>query len=113
MEQALVEWTNGTTAWVGIHDLSSAAQDYVRARMQDELGVLEEEDQKSESSRRKRQRKQILSQDATYKARAKGKEKRSKRQKKKEAEELDAKISMPTCVCLSCSQMCRRDVGQC
>src|SRR5687767_12795189 len=34
MEQAMVEWTDGSTAWIGIHDLSSAAQDHVRARMQ-------------------------------------------------------------------------------
>jgi hypothetical protein len=109
MEQALVEWTDGSTAWIGIQDLSSKAQDHVRMRMQDELGVLEEEDEKSESERKKRKRRRPVSQAA----KAQSRDERKKRQKKKEAEELDAKISMPTCVCLSCSQMCRRDVGQC
>lgn len=91
MEQALVEWTDGSTAWIGIQDLSSETQDHVRVRMQDELGVLEEEDEKSESERKKRKRRRSVSQAAN----AQSRDERKKRQKKKESEELDAKISMP------------------
>jgi hypothetical protein len=36
-EQALVEWKDRSTAWVGIHDLNSAAQQYVRLRMHGKL----------------------------------------------------------------------------
>jgi hypothetical protein len=111
MEQALVEWTDGTTAWIGIHDLSSAAQDHVRERMQQELGVLEEQDAKSESKTRKRYRKSI-SQHASYKQRGKKQHERKKRQKKKEADELDGKLSMPTCASVV-KFIFRRDVGQC
>ena len=101
MEQALVQWTDGSTAWIGIQDLSSAAQDHVRARLQQELGVLEEVDAKSEFKSRKRCRKSI-SQNASFIQRGKKQQERKKRQKKKEADELDAKISMPTCMRLSC-----------
>jgi hypothetical protein len=79
--------------------------------MQQELGVLEEVDAKSESKSRKRSR-QSISQNASYIQRGKKQQERKKRQKKKEAEELDANISMPTCVSVV-KFIFRRDVGQC
>ena len=98
MEQALVEWTDGSTAWIGIQDLSSEAQDHVRARMHGELGVREEEDEQDENVRTqqtKTRRKTCFAKSQRYKqTRKRSKNERKKRQKKKEAEELDAKISM-------------------
>ena len=100
MEQGLVEWMDGSTAWIGIQDFSSAAQEHVRVRLHGELEMEEEEDSeggRSESKRRKRRRKEIPSQNAANKAKAKDKERHNKRHKKKEAQELDAKISMSLC----------------
>jgi hypothetical protein len=93
MEQGWVEWMDGSTAWIGIQDFSSAAQEHVRVRLHGELEMEEGEDSEgcSESKRRKRRRKEIPSQNTANKAKEK---RRNKRHKNKEAEELDAKISM-------------------
>jgi len=92
IEQGLVEWMDGSAAWIGIQDFSSAAQEHVRVRLHGELEMEEGEDSEgcSESKRRKRRRKEIPSQNTANKAKEK---RRNKRHKNKEAEELDAKIS--------------------
>ena len=97
-----MEWKDGTTAWVGIHDLSSAAQQHVRLRMHGKL------DSDNERTKKKKMRRKSLIQaprnanaaakDSNAKCsvqrRRETQERAQEEQKKKESEELDAKISM-------------------
>jgi hypothetical protein len=104
LEQALVEWKDGSTAWVGIHDLNSAAQQHVRLRMhgkldsdndeEEEREDAEEENVLSKPKKRKRRRRALQTQNAASGQKVQDRRTREKRQKLKECEELDAKISM-------------------
>ena len=107
-EQALVQWTDGTTAWIGIQDLSSAAQEHVRNRMHGSLDSDDEKDKREqqqddseddgESKRTSRKRRRKIGQSTKYNKRN---ERREKRQKKKQEKELDAKISTSYVLCLA------------
>jgi hypothetical protein len=100
-EQTLVEWKDRSTAWVGIHDLNSAAQQYVRLRMHGKLDSdneeqdreAEEENVLSKPKKRKRRRRALQTQNAASRQRLQERKRQGKRQKLKECEEVDAKIS--------------------
>jgi len=50
VEQAFVEWQDGSTAWVGIQDLSSEAQQHVRLRIHGTLDSDSEQEQSGEEN---------------------------------------------------------------
>jgi hypothetical protein len=120
VEQAFVEWQDGTTAWVGIQDLSSEAQQHVRLRMYGKLDSDSDQEQSGEENvlsnrkTRKRRRKALgrVGQSSSYQKRREERDKRDKKRKKKQSEELDAQISMARVLHLLTVNF-RRDVGRC
>jgi len=101
VEQAFVEWQDGSTAWVGIQDLSSEAQQHVRLRIHGTLDSDSEQEQSGEENvlsnrkTRKRRRKALgrVGQSGSYQKRREERKKRDKKKQKKESEELNAQIS--------------------